>query len=92
MKKVIVYGSNHWGGCAPVKEFLLQNNVKFAYVDINESLVSLKRFLKIRDTNPQFEEVKAAGRVGLPTIVVEDQVYIDLSQEELEKIVKNINE
>ena len=31
MKKIIIFGSKHWPGCKPVKEFLSQNNVEFVY-------------------------------------------------------------
>lgn len=72
MKKVIMFGSKHWGGCAPVKELLLQNDIKFFYADITESMLHLKNFLKYRDNNPVFEEIKKAGRVGLPCIVIND--------------------
>lgn len=34
-------------------------------------MLNLKRFLKYRDYAPEFEEIKEAGRVGLPCIVIE---------------------
>ncbi len=33
-------------------------------------MLNLKKFLKYRDTSPEFDEIKAAGRVGLPCIVI----------------------
>lgn len=35
-------------------------------------MINLKRFLKYRDNRPEFDEVKKAGRVGLPCIVIND--------------------
>ncbi len=35
-------------------------------------MLHLKNFLKYRDNNPVFEEIKKAGRVGLPCIVIND--------------------
>jgi glutaredoxin-related protein len=35
-------------------------------------MINLKRFLKLRDEKPEFKEIKAAGRVGLPCIVIND--------------------
>lgn len=32
----------------------------------------MKKFLKYRDTRPEFDEIKEAGRVGLPCIVIDD--------------------
>lgn len=33
-------------------------------------MLNLKRFLKFRDEAPEFKEIKEAGRVGLPCIVI----------------------
>lgn len=83
MKKIIVYGSQHWTGCGPVKELLLQNDIKFAYLDISESLLHLKNFLKVRDTSDAFIPVRESGRVGLPCIVVNggEEVYLELPED-----------
>lgn len=53
-----------------MKEFLSENEVKFVYLDITESMLNLKLFLKHRDYAPAFKEIRENGRVGLPTIVI----------------------
>lgn len=50
----------------------MQHDIKFAYLDISESIANLKRFLKYRDNFEEFDEIKKAGRVGLPCIVIDD--------------------
>jgi len=35
-------------------------------------MLNLKKFLKYRDNNPVFDDVKTSGRVGLPCIVIND--------------------
>ena len=42
-------------------------------------MLHLKKFLKIRDNRPEFDEIKKAGKVGLPCIVINDgeQVIFD---------------
>ena len=70
MKKVIVFGSRHWPDCAPAKEFLSEKGVEYIYLDITENMLNLKKFLKLRDYAPEFNEIKEAGRVGLPCIVI----------------------
>lgn len=72
MKKVIVFGSRHWPDCEPAKEFLSENGIKFIYLDITDSMLNLKRFLKYRDEAPEFKEVKEAGRVGVPCIIIDN--------------------
>lgn len=78
-KKVIIYGSKHWPGCEPAKEFLSQNGIKFKYRDITENMMNLKLFLKLRDNRPEFNEIKEKGQVGLPCIVVgrEEKIIFD---------------
>ena len=70
MKKVLVFGSKHWPDCDPAKEFLSENGIEYIYLDITENMINLKRFLKLRDERPEFKEIKAAGKVGLPCIVI----------------------
>lgn len=53
-----------------MKEALSQAGITFAYIDITSGMLPLKRFLKYRDSRPEFDEIKSGGRVGLPCIVV----------------------
>lgn len=45
---------------------------KFKIIDIGEHILNLKRFLKLRDNNPAFEESRRIGDVGVPCYVLED--------------------
>ncbi len=65
-----------------MKEFLSSNNITFAYADITENMLNLKLFLKYRDNSPIFDEIKKAGRVGLPLLVVNDGEKLFLSPKE----------
>ena len=84
MKKIIVFGSKHWPGCEPAKEYLSNKGVKFVYLDITENMFNLKKFLKFRDNYKEFDEIKKAGRVGLPCIVVNNGEEIIFDYEKLE--------
>lgn len=53
-----------------MKEFLSQNGIEFEYIDITDSMRNLKIYLKLRDTRPEFDEVKKAGRVGIPFVMI----------------------
>ncbi len=53
-----------------MKEFLSSNDIKFAYLDITEGLFNLKTYLKLRDTRPEFDEIKKMGIVGIPFIMI----------------------
>jgi glutaredoxin-related protein len=72
MKKVIVYFSEHCKDCGPLKAALDEAGIKYAPVDISSGMFPLKQFLKYRDYRPEFDAVKAGGRVGVPCIVVKE--------------------
>lgn len=82
MKKIIMFGSKHWPDCEPAKEFLLQNNINYVYLDITENTFNLKRFLSFRDNYEIFDEIKANKRVGLPCVVVNngEEIFFDIEQ------------
>ena len=89
MKKIVMYSSMHWPGCPPVKEALSQADIKFAYVDISAGMLPLKQFLKYRDTRPEFDAIKAGGRVGVPCIVVKEE---DGEEKILFELPENLDE
>lgn len=72
MKKIVLFASEHCGDCPPVKEALTNAGIRYAVQDISSGMVPLKRFLKYRDTRPEFDAIKEKGNVGVPCIVVND--------------------
>lgn len=62
-------------------------NTEFLYFDIGLDLGAMKRFLKIRDTNPMYDEVRQRGAIGLPTILVDDELMIGFDKEKLEAVI-----
>lgn len=85
MDKIVVFGSKHWPDCEPAKEYLSENNINHVYLDITESMFNLKKFLKLRDTRKEFDEIKRLGRVGIPCIVINDGEKIIFDYKELGK-------
>lgn len=79
----MVFGSKHWPDCEPAKEYLSKHNIRHVYLDITENMFNLKKFLKYRDTREEFDEIKKAGRVGLPCIVINDGERILFDYKEL---------
>ena len=50
----------------------LSDNPDFEIIDIGEHVRNLKAFIRLRDTSPAFESVKADGSIGIPCFVSED--------------------
>lgn len=69
---LIVYGTMLCGDCVNAEKLFRENGVEFEFRDITKELPYMKEFLKIRDTNPLYDEVKKAGKIGIPTILKED--------------------
>ncbi len=68
-----------------MKEYLSENNINHVYLDITESMLNLKKFLKLRDTREEFDEIKRLGKIGIPCIVINDGEKIIFDYKELEK-------
>lgn len=67
-----VYGSLLCPDCVKCREELIGAGVEFEYLDFSENLINLKEFLKIRDTEPAFDEIRREGKIGIPCLIRED--------------------
>ena len=76
-----IYGSMMCPDCVQCKEDLDKAGVCYEYLVFSDSLLHLKTFLNLRDQEPVFADVKAAGKIGIPCIVREDG-SVTLSWEE----------
>lgn len=71
--KIIMYGAEICVNCVEALKVLKnQNEVQYEYKNITHSTGLLKEFLAYRDKESIFEEVKAAGRIGIPFFILED--------------------
>ena len=66
-----------------MKEALSEADSPYVAVDISSVMLPLMHFLAYIDTRPEFEEIKEAGRVGLPCIVVDkgEKIYFGLPED-----------
>ena len=67
-----VYGSDLCPDCVACKAAFDANGVVYDFVNVTESMRKLKEFLKIRDTNPVFDDARQKGYVGIPALLRED--------------------
>lgn len=88
MKRLTLFGSEHWPTCEPMKEFLSENNIEFTYVDITASMYNLKRFLKYRDKLDVFDNIRKKNMVGLPALMVNNgqKFYFSISEDQLDEL------
>lgn len=69
---LIIYGSMLCPDCVSCREAFDKAGIAYEYRDFFDSLSNLKAFLALRDTEPVFEPVKAAGGIGIPCIIREN--------------------
>ena len=79
-----LYGSVLCPDCVDAFDILKEKNIDYDYVDINESMKTLKEFLKLRDNRDEFKEVRENSNVGIPCFLFDDGSIIF----DLDKIVK----
>lgn len=66
-----IYGMDTCPDCTYVKE-QVKDDSRYEVIDIGLQVKNLKAFLKLRDHNDAFAEVKKNGSVGIPCFVLED--------------------
>ena len=67
-----IYGSMLCPDCVRCREELDKAGVEYQYFDFAEDLRSLKEFLKLRDGESVYDQVREAGSIGIPTILMPD--------------------
>lgn len=86
-KKVVIYGTMECPDTVQAKELFDKEGIRHAYIDVLQSMVNLKRFLNIRDANPDvFADTVANRGIGVPAIVVDNEVYTDVSKIDLNSL------
>ena len=67
-----IYGSPLCPDCRECKANFDAHGIAYEEVNITGSMVELKEFLKLRDSEAVFAPCKERGSVGVPAIVKED--------------------
>ena len=69
-----IYGSMLCPDCVNCCNELKEAKVEFQFCDFADSLLNLKEFLKLRDGSEVFDEIRAAGKIGIPCIQREEAI------------------
>jgi len=86
MKKITVYGHKCCPDCQKLLQTFNDNKIEYTFMDMSETVSAVKGFVKLRETRPEFDEIKAAGALGIPCIVVNDGeeiLFEDLSLDQV---------
>lgn len=67
-----IYGSMLCPDCVECRNCLDKKGITYEYFDFADSLLYLKEFLAVRDSNPIFQNVRADRKIGIPCLILED--------------------
>ena len=70
--KVVMIGSHLCEDTLYALCKLKEKNAEFEFKDLSASLPDLKAYLALRETEPQYEEVRKNGGIGIPFFELED--------------------
>lgn len=70
--KVIVIGSHLCPDTLYALCRLREKNAEIDFKNLSASLSDLKAYLAVRETEPQYEAVRAGGGIGIPFFALED--------------------
>lgn len=72
-----------------MKEVLSKNEIKYAYIDVCESVGALKKFLTLRDTADVYKDIREnSHRAGIPCIVIDDDVILVDGPEQMQELIE----
>lgn len=69
---MIIYGSMLCPDCVECCADLDASGISYEFREITANLQYMKEFLKIRDTDEVFEQVKKDGKIGIPCVLNAD--------------------
>ena len=84
--KIILFGTNACPDCVEAVKILEEKNAQYTYLEFSESTANLKRFLKLRDTESIFDDVKKNGKIGVPCFKLSDGTLTLNLNDVLEKL------
>ncbi|MBQ3384249.1 MAG: glutaredoxin [Erysipelotrichaceae bacterium] len=67
-----VYGSNMCHDCRELKQNFDAYEIRYQFIDINDNLRNLSRFLRLRDTREVFAQCREIGDIGVPAMVLDN--------------------
>ncbi len=81
-----MYGIKSCYECCDADAELKEKKADYVYKEFSEDIYYLKDFLKLRDSRPEFDEVKKNGYAGVPCFVFDDDTILFTLKEAEEKL------
>lgn len=75
-----VYGSYICVECRDMRNRFEKEHILFEFVNITENTTNLKEFLRLRDKDAIFSNVRENGLIGIPFFVQDDKKTLDIEE------------
>jgi glutaredoxin-like YruB-family protein len=75
MEKVKIYSTPTCPYCNAAKEFLTEEGIEFENIDVSQ------------DKEAAEEMVKKSGQMGVPVIIINDEVIVGFDKEKIKKLL-----
>ncbi len=87
--KFTLYGMMICPDCEEAVQILNEKQIPYTFADFTEETTNLKEFLKIRDGNPLFDDVRREGNIGIPCFAFENGTVLLSLEDALEYIASD---
>jgi glutaredoxin-related protein len=77
---ITVYGTPICKYCLAMKIIFEELDVDYHYIIITDNTVDLRAFLKMREEEPVFTEIKKNGGIGIPFFMKDDKKSLDINE------------
>lgn len=77
---ITVYGTLICKDCMAMKIVFEKLNVNYRHINITEKSVDLREFMRMRDKDEFFQEIRENGKVGIPFFTKGDQKSFDINE------------
>lgn len=82
---VKMYGIKSCHDCVDAESLLKEKKIEFEYLDFAKEPLYLKEFLKLRDHDEVFCQIRKNGYIGIPCFIYEDGTITFDIQEVIDK-------
>lgn len=77
---VKMFGTKNCPDVRAALKMIEERKLDVEFIDIDASTANLKLFLRLRDTAPEFCEIKKKGAIGVPCFVDGRRIFFDAGE------------
>lgn len=80
-----IYGTKNCIDCVETVKVLDEMKEEYEFIELNDHIKNLKKFLRLRDNMVEFNEIRKEGYIGVPCFYFEDHTVFFTLEDALSK-------